>query len=71
MLLKNIGIWDIMKIEFGREERRRKMIECEVCGEYFHSDDIQSCPKCGDDICEGCFQEHVKQCRGNGNEENE
>ncbi len=71
MLLKNIGIWDIMKIEFGREERRRKMIECERCGRYFHSDEIECCPKCGDEFCEGCFQEHVKSCCNNESEENE
>lgn len=47
------------------------MIECERCGRYFHSDEIECCPKCGDEFCEGCFQEHVKSCCNNESEENE
>ena len=38
------------------------MIECELCGEYFHADDIDACPKCGIELCEGCYQTHVTKC---------
>lgn len=39
------------------------MIQCEgMCGEYFHADDVRSCPECGIELCEECFQIHIKQC---------
>ena len=38
------------------------MIECEGCERYFHADDIGSCPVCGEEFCERCFQSHVKKC---------
>lgn len=38
------------------------MIECEGCERYFHADDIDSCPVCGEGFCERCFQSHVKKC---------
>lgn len=38
------------------------MIECECCEEYFHADEISSCPECGIELCEGCFQRHVMRC---------
>nr|DAY67652.1 MAG TPA: hypothetical protein [Caudoviricetes sp.] len=38
------------------------MIECEECGRYKHVDDIEECPKCGMELCESCYQEHVKRC---------
>jgi hypothetical protein len=45
------------------------MIECEneKCGRYFHADDIQQCPECGKELCEDCFQKHVKGCLNKGN----
>lgn len=40
------------------------MIECDVCGNYFHADDISDCPnqECTKEICEGCYQKHVSIC---------
>lgn len=38
------------------------MIECELCGGYFHPDEISNCPKCGIEICERCFEKHVRFC---------
>lgn len=38
------------------------MIECEKCGRYFHSDDINDCPKCGIELCEYCYEIHVGYC---------
>ncbi len=38
------------------------MIECECCEEYFHADEISSCPECGIELCEECFQRHVMCC---------
>lgn len=39
------------------------MIECELCGGYFHPDEIRECPECGIEICEKCFENHVCACR--------
>lgn len=38
------------------------MIECELCGGYFHADDIERCPNCGIELCPSCFKEHVVVC---------
>lgn len=41
------------------------MIECEICGNYFHADDINSCPNpnCDyDDLCPECYDNHVTGC---------
>lgn len=38
------------------------MIECEMCENYFHVDDIKNCPKCGMELCESCFEKHVLDC---------
>ena len=38
------------------------MIECEKCGNYFHADDIRECPKCGLELCEECYEQHVVSC---------
>lgn len=39
------------------------MIECELCGGYFHPDEINNCPECVLEICEKCFENHVRFCR--------
>ena len=39
-----------------------KMIECEKCTNYFHPDEIESCPECGKELCESCYEEHVTKC---------
>lgn len=41
------------------------MIECEICENYFHADDINSCPNpdCDyDDLCPECYDNHVTGC---------
>lgn len=41
------------------------MIQCEICGEYFNTDEIKSCPNpnCGyEDLCEECYDKHVTKC---------
>lgn len=38
------------------------MIECESCERHFNPDDIQKCPNCDKELCEGCYQNHVKKC---------
>ena len=38
------------------------MIECELCGGYFHPDEISNCPECEIEICEECFEKHVRFC---------
>jgi len=38
------------------------MIKCEICGRYFTPDEIVSCPKCGKELCEECYQSHVPNC---------
>lgn len=38
------------------------MIECEICGEHFHADDIETCPECGIELCPKCYEKHVKKC---------
>lgn len=38
------------------------MIECEVCRRYVNGDEIESCEVCGTELCEGCYQNHVKRC---------
>ena len=38
------------------------MIECEICGQYFHADEITNCPRCGVDICARCFENHIRYC---------
>ncbi|MGL4850139.1 MAG: hypothetical protein ACRC28_14710 [Clostridium sp.] len=38
------------------------MIECEICGRYFHVDEIQECSECGVEVCGRCFEEHIKRC---------
>jgi len=43
------------------------MIECESCKRYFHADEIDSCPECGAELCEHCYQNHVKNCVFNNN----
>lgn len=41
------------------------MIECEICGNYFHPDEIESCPNpdCEyEDLCPSCYEKHVPRC---------
>ncbi|HBE9444666.1 hypothetical protein [Clostridioides difficile] len=40
------------------------MIQCNLCGGYFHSDEIDSCPNtsCSKELCSNCYQEHVTIC---------
>lgn len=41
------------------------MIECEMCGEYFKSDEIEPCPNSDcdlDDLCQNCFDKHATKC---------
>lgn len=38
------------------------MIECEVCGNFFHVDEIEECPKCGRELCPSCYEKHVTAC---------
>lgn len=38
------------------------MIECEICGNYFHADDIENCPKCDIELCPRCYERHVPKC---------
>ena len=38
------------------------MIECVVCGEWFHSDAIRFCPECGVELCGECCDNHAKCC---------
>ena len=38
------------------------MIECDLCGKYFHPDDIEKCPECDKDLCPGCYEKHVTKC---------
>lgn len=38
------------------------MMECDICGDYFHPDEISNCPKCDIEICESCFENHVRCC---------
>lgn len=38
------------------------MVECEICGNYFHIDEIEECPKCGMELCPSCYENHVSNC---------
>ena len=38
------------------------MIECEICGNYFHADEIEKCPECDLELCPSCYEEHVSEC---------
>lgn len=38
------------------------MIACEICGNYFHVDDIQECSKCGIELCPECAEKHISKC---------
>ena len=38
------------------------MIECELCGDYFHEEDIRECPECLKGMCEGCYERHIPIC---------
>ena len=41
------------------------MVECEMCGNCFHVDEIGPCPNenCNyEDLCEGCREKHVTKC---------
>lgn len=38
------------------------MIECEICGNYFHVDDIKNCPECDMELCPSCYEKHVVKC---------
>lgn len=38
------------------------MIECEICGYFFHADEINKCPECDLELCEGCYEDHVTGC---------
>ena len=38
------------------------MIECEICGNYFHADDIERCPECDIELCPECYERHVSKC---------
>lgn len=39
------------------------MIQCNCCGGWFHPDEIRECPECGIEVCDGCFENHIKMCR--------
>lgn len=38
------------------------MIECEECGKYCDADEIERCPECNIELCDRCYQNHVKAC---------
>lgn len=38
------------------------MIKCELCGNYFTVDEIESCPNCGMELCPSCYENHVSKC---------
>ena len=38
------------------------MIECELCGRFFHADEIEECPVCGKELCPECYENHVSKC---------
>lgn len=38
------------------------MVECEICGNYFHIDEIEECPECGIELCPSCYEKHVSNC---------
>ena len=38
------------------------MIECDICTNYFHADDIETCPECGIELCPSCYENHVTRC---------
>lgn len=38
------------------------MIECELCGNYFHADDVKACPVCFLELCPDCYEDHVINC---------
>lgn len=38
------------------------MTKCEICGLYFHADDIQVCPECDMELCQECYERHVPKC---------
>lgn len=38
------------------------MIECACCERWFHPDEIRECHKCGEEICEECFNKHLIGC---------
>lgn len=38
------------------------MIECELCGDFFHPDEIKRCPKCDIELCSACYEKHVRKC---------
>lgn len=38
------------------------MMECEICREYFHADNIEACPRCGLELCPECYERHVSLC---------
>ncbi|MEG0855816.1 MAG: hypothetical protein RSG52_04960 [Terrisporobacter sp.] len=40
------------------------MIECDICREFYHVDEIKDCPniECTKEMCESCYDEHVKKC---------
>jgi len=42
------------------------MIQCEICGNYFHADDIERCPECDIELCSACYEKHVSKCIANG-----
>lgn len=48
------------------------MIECEKCGIYFYSDEINECPECATELCESCYESHIRICLlGASNEDTE
>lgn len=44
------------------------MIECELCENYFHADDIETCPACYLELCPDCYEEHVIDCLASHND---
>ncbi len=38
------------------------MIECELCGDYFHEEDMKEFPECLKEMCESCYERHVPIC---------
>ena len=38
------------------------MIECQLCEDYFHEEDIKECPECLKEMCESCYERHVPVC---------
>lgn len=58
LLQKSLGNDTLLLLKLGDDE----MIQCELCNIYFHADEISTCPGCGKELCESCYEEHVTRC---------